>query len=355
MDRWRQVGSWPEKVSVNSSATSAARPTAWRLRRALRYTLLCLAPVLSLLLALGGCGASPLPVTHRPAADLHLQIHISNQYSDRANVYLQVRVFDGTNSNGVALADKASLTCNGADIKSRTPATVAASGSCSRQAPGGAYKIMYTDEHGTATTATVPVPLGTFAILSPLAGSTVAIPTNGAFTARVSLPTPPSNGAFTIDGVSATCGAYPNSCGGVYALSQISVTPTATAGADATPTVKHAGDGGVAQLVSDHVFSATPTPPATPTAGQNPTPAATSTPPATLTPAQGPPPATATMTQDGTTGTITLRGDYSAFAPNTGEFSTQVKAQVIPDPGDFGAAIADYGSDRISSAITWAR
>jgi hypothetical protein len=61
------------------------------------------------------------------------------------------------------------------------------------------------------------------------------------------------------------------------------------------------------------------------------------------------------MTQDGTTGTITLRGDYSAFAPNTGEFSTQVKAQVIPDSGDFGAAIADYGSDRISSAITWAR
>jgi hypothetical protein len=352
---WRRIGLWPARVSVNSRATAAPCLTVRYLRSALRYTLLCLAPTLGLLLALAGCGASPLPVTHRPASDFRLQVHIANQYSEKASVYVQVLVFDGMSQRGVALADKASLTCNGIDIKSRAPVTVAASGSCSRQAPGGAYKITYTDEHGTATTATVPVPAGSFAILAPAPGSMVMIPTNGLLTMRVSLAAPPPNGAFTIEGVSATCGAYPDSCGGVYALSQISVTPTATAGADATPTVKSAGEGGVAQLASGQVYSATPTPPATPTAGQNPTPAATPTFAPIPTSSQRPQPATATMTQDGTTGTITLRGDYSAFAPNTGEVSVQVKAPVIPDPGGFAAATADYGSDHVSSAITWAR
>src|SRR5260370_2287908 len=107
MDRWRQIGSWLAKVSVSSSATAAARPAAWHLRRALRYTLLCLAPVLSLLLALGGCGASPLPVTRRPASAFHLEIHIARPYSDRANVYIQVRLPGGTHSNGVAFAEHA--------------------------------------------------------------------------------------------------------------------------------------------------------------------------------------------------------------------------------------------------------
>jgi hypothetical protein len=61
------------------------------------------------------------------------------------------------------------------------------------------------------------------------------------------------------------------------------------------------------------------------------------------------------MTRAGAAGTITLSGDYSQFAPGDGEVTVQVKAQVAPDPGGFAAATADFDSEYISSAFTWAR
>src|SRR5262249_19273801 len=135
-----------------------------------RHTVLLLLPFLSLPFVLNACGAVTVPVTHRPASSLHLQIHIANQYqgqtSDQAKVYVTVKVFDGTNANGVSLADKAHLTCNGNDIKYPPPATVAGAGPCPRQPPGGSYKFTYTDEHGASTTATVPVSADAFSILS---------------------------------------------------------------------------------------------------------------------------------------------------------------------------------------------
>jgi hypothetical protein len=345
--------------SLFGSAVVTAPPrSVWRLHRALRYMLLRVAPF-SLLLVFVACGAPPLPVTHRPAADLRLEIHITGQYSPyserKADAIVQVHVYDGTNQHEVALADKAHLTCNGTEITSRSPATIAASGFCPRQAPGGSYQITYTDEHGASTTAIVPIPLGSFSILSPLAGSTVPIPTNGVLTVRVSLPTPPPNGSVAVDRISVLCGAYPNFCGGLTAELQNDVTLTTYTDANAASNARNVGDKGLAPLSNNLTFSATPTPPATPTPGQSPLPAATPTPAATSTQGPIPPPPTATMTQDGTTRTITLRGDYSQFAPKSGEVGIWVKAQVAPDPGGFAAATAIFGGEYISSAITWAR
>jgi hypothetical protein len=315
-----------------------------------RYTFLLLLPFLGSLLALIGCGAQTLPVTHRPAADLHLEIHIAGQYTgltnDQASVHVTVRVFDGTNPNGVSLADKAHLTCNGTDIKMPPPATVAGAGSCPRQPPGGAYEFTYADEHGAVTTAPVPVPAGALVILSPLAGSMVPIPSNGALTIRVSLPTPAPRGSFSVEGVTASFGSSQSAFGGVYAPVQDITTPTVT------PTARNADNTGLAPLASGQALSATPTPPATPTQGfQPPTP----TPADSQTPSPTPTPDSATMTRDGAMGIITLRGDFSQFFPGDGKVTIQVKAQAAPDLGGFASATATFEIEFISSAFTWAR
>jgi hypothetical protein len=319
-------------------------------RRAFRYTFLLLLPFLGPLLALPGCGAQTLPVTHRPAADFHLEIHIAGQYTgqtnNQANVHVTVRVFDGTNPSGVSLADKARLTCNGTDIKNSPPAIMAGAGSCPRQPPGGAYKFTYTDEHGATTTTTVPVPAGAFAILSPLAGSTAPIPTNDALTVRVSLPTPASNGSFTVEGVTAFFGSSQSAFGGVYAPVEDTASPTAT------PTTRNADNKGLAPLASAQALLATPAPPATPTQGeQSPTPTPAET--QTQNPTQAPD--SAIMTRDGATGIITLRGDFSPFFPGDGKVTIQVKGRIAPDLGGFASATAAFDIEFISSAFTWTR
>jgi hypothetical protein len=320
-------------------------------RRVFRNAFLLLFAFLSLPLALIGCGAQTLPVTHRPAADLHLEIHIASQYKvqtqDQATVSVRVRVFDATSSNGVSLADKAHLTCNGTNIKTPPPAIVAGAGSCPRQPPGGAYRFTYTDEHGTSTTTIVPVLPGAFAILSPLAGSTAPIPTDGHLTIHVSLPTPPLSGTFTVESVSVSFGSSQSAFGGMYAKVQDAAAPTVS------PTARNASSRGLASLASGQAFAATPPPPpATPTQGYQPP---TPTPADTQTPSPPAPPATATMTRAGAAGTIMLNGDYSQFEPGDGEVTIQVKAQVAPDPGGFAAATAAFDSEYISSPVTWTR
>jgi hypothetical protein len=332
-------------------------------RRLFRYTFLLLLPFIGPLLALAACGAAPLPVTHRLAADLRLAIRIYGQYRGRysehygENVWAEVRVFDGTDkgtgSRGFALADKARLTCNGNDITIRSPAASAAGGgACPRQAPGGSYQITYTDEHGASTSVIVPVPTGTFSMLSPLAGSTVPMPVNGVFTVRVSLPEPPPNGTVVVESVYAHCGL---NCSAVSANLPNDATPTVGPDANAASSARIGGDRGIAPNSSGLTFFATPTPPATLTPGPTPPPAATLTPAATATERVLFPPATATMTQDGSVGTITLQGDFSAFRPISGEVGANVEVRIAPDAGGFAAVTAVIGSEDIYSAITWTR
>src|SRR6185437_6442812 len=274
-----------------------------RIARMRSYRLLWLLPLLSLTLATLACGISlgshigyrPPPATHLPASQLRLEIQILGQYeqygkpSGSPTVGIAVRVFEGTKASESSLADKATLTCNGVDIKRNA---YGFSPPCPRQPPGGAYRLVYTDEHGAQTTVAIPVPTGAFAILSPQDGATVPIPTNRTLPVRFTVPTAPVNGSVAIDNVTAACSvsdAQP--CGSVYANLQPDATPTP--GATQTPTTP------------------SPTP-------------------------------TVVVTQSGDTGTILLAGDYSEFQPARGFLSMSVDAHVTPDPGDFSSVTVIY-------------
>ena len=343
--RWRRSRLHQLQGASGCGKAKTTLAAAWRMPAVLRYSLLFIVPFLFPMLAFIGCGASPLPITHRPASELRLEINIINQYKKDAGVYVQVRAFDGVNERGVAFADKASLTCDGVNIKAQAAWKEAGAGSCPRQPPGGAYTFIYTDEHGASTTVTVPVSVDAFSILSPAPNSPALIPTNGALSLRVSLPALP-NGNFTVGSITASVGSYPNTYASVSAAVQDDATPTIT------PTARNAGYRGLASLANDRARSATPTPPATPTQGYQPP---TPTPGDTQTPSLPPPPASATMTRDGANGIITLRGDFSQFFPGDGEVALEVRAQETLDAGGFAAATATVESERISFPITWAR
>ena len=199
---------------------------------------LWLLPLLSLTLATLACGISlgshigyrPPPATHLLASQLRLAIQIGGQYEQYSTpggaptVQIAVRVFEGTNTSEVSLPDKAALTCNGTDIKRNSNGF---SPPCPRQPPGGAYRLVYTDEHGAKTTVVIPVLTGTFAILSPQDGATVPIPTNGTLPVHFTIPTAPVNGSVAVDDVTAACSvsdAQP--CGSVYANLQPAATAT---------------------------------------------------------------------------------------------------------------------------------
>lgn len=284
---------------ANSIAPQRGRSVLWLL------------PLLSLTLATLACGMSlgshigyqPPPVTHLPASQLRLAIQITSQYANYSatsnpNAYINIGVFDATNAE-FSLPENAQIRCNGKAItrSSPTPGNNL-SFSCPRQQPGGTYRIAYTDEHGATTTITVPVPTGTFAILSPRAGASVPIPTNGAFTVRYTLPTPPPNGSVAVDNVTVACNVSPpEPCGAVYGNLQPSAAPTPTF-PEPSPTV--------------------------------------------------------VVTQQGDTGTVVLTGDYSQFRPAKGILSLSVEAHVTPDQGDFAAVSVIY-SDMLQSYFTWTR
>jgi hypothetical protein len=331
---------------LDAAARRAPAQHAHHLRSSLRFL-----PLLSLLLAVWACtigshiGARTLPITHRPASELRLVIQITGQYSDRPYVVVLVHIFEGTNPNEVALAGRAHMTCNGSDISPSSPAFQLVEGSCPRQPPGGSYRFTYTDEHGASATVVVPIPLGSFAILSPLAGSTVPIPTNGPLTVRYVTPIPPTSGSVAIDSVTASCRTSLDVCGTVYASLQHNDTPTPSVGAGSSITTTLEDRGLPPAAASAFAELATPTP----------APGATPTPEATLTPGGGAESSTATVTQSGNMGTITLKGDYSRFNPGPGEVDLSVEAQVVPHRGGFAAATVTFVEDTISAPITWAR
>ncbi|HEY7343454.1 MAG TPA: hypothetical protein VH591_21470 [Ktedonobacterales bacterium] len=319
-------------------------------------SVLWLLPLLSVTLAILACGISlgshvgyhPPPVTHLPASQLRLAIQITGQYehyggsSGAPTVQISVRITEGTNPSESSLPDKATLTCNGVDIKRNA---YGFSPPCPRQPPGGAYRLVYTDEHGAKTTVVIPVPAGTFAILSPQDGATVPIPTNGVLPVRFTIPTAPANGNVAVDNVTAACSvsdAQP--CGAVY--TNLRPTGTATPGQDF-------GVATVAPLAAKF-GNATPLPGKTPTGGPIPALPPTPTPGATQTPTTPSPTPTVVVTQNGNTGTILLTGDYSEFQPARGFLSMAVEAQVTPDPGDFAFVAVGY-SDTLHTQFTWTR
>ena len=323
------------------------------------HRVLWLLPLLSLTLATLACGFSlgshigyqPPPATHLPASQLRLAIQITSQYANYSatsnpNAYINIGVFDATNAQEFTLPENAQISCNGKAITRSYPMPGKnLSFSCPREQPGGTYRIAYTDEHGATTNVVIPVPLGTFAILSPQSGAAVPIPANGALSVRFTIPTAPANGSVAIDDVTAACSvsdAQP--CGAVDAT----LRPTATA----TPG-QGLGAFGVAPL-SEGVGNATPMPGKTPTRGPTPTQAPTPLPGATPLPTMPIPTPTVVVTQNGDTGTILLTGDYSEFQPARGFLSMAVEAHVTPEPGGFSSVSAVY-TDTLHTQFTWTR
>lgn len=309
-----------------------------------RRLLLWLLPPLSLVLVGMACSVSgpgrPPPVTHLPAAQLRLTIQITGQYGDTPAVQTQIDIVDVNSGRAVSLADKASLTCNGSDVKPDYPNNVIRK--CPRQPPGGAYRFTYTDENGAATTVVVPVPAGQYAVLSPHAGSTVHIPTDGALAVRFTLPIPPPNSSITLLEVIAACQGTPGaSCDSVANNFFIAATPTPLTGVP-SPTA--------------FVYHGPPTP--TPSSSR---PTATiyeNHGPPTPTPPPGSTPTVpyydGTVTQTGGPGAVALTGDYAPFLPGPGSIEISIEEQIAPDRGGFAAASATMGGD-VTANITWAR
>lgn len=323
------------------------------------HRVLWLLPLLSLTLATLACGISlgshigyrPPPATHLPASQLRLAIQITSQYANYSatsnpNAYINIGVFDATNAQEFSLPENAQIRCNGKAITRSYPMP----GrnlffSCPRQPPGGAYRIIYTDEHGAKTTVVIPVPTGAFTILSPQDGATVPIPTNGTLPVRFTIPTAPANGSVAIDDVTAACSvsdAQP--CGAVDA--NLHPTPIATPG-------QGLGTFAVAPLAAN-LGNATPLPGKTPTRGPVPTQGPTPTPGATPLPTMPIPTPTVVVTQNGDTGTILLTGDYSEFQPARGFLSMAVEAHVTPDLGGFSSVSVIY-TDTLHTQFTWTR
>ncbi len=309
-----------------------------------RRFLLWLLPPLSLVLVGMSCSASgpgrPPPVTHLPAAQLRLVIHINGQYSNAATVQTQIDIIEAQSGQEVSLADKARLTCNGGDVKPGYPNNVIRK--CPRQPPGGAYRFTFTDEHGATTTIVVPVPAGQLAILSPRDGSTVYIPRDGALAVHFTLPIPPPNSGITQFLVSASCQTTPSAtCYPVANNFFIAATPTPLVGAPTAtafpvtvPPTPTSSSSNPTATVYENRGPPTPTPPpdATPTA----------------------PVFDGTVTQTGGPGTVALVGDYTQFQPGTGRIDLSIAEQIAPDPGAFASAIATMSGETTAN-VTWAR
>lgn len=306
-----------------------------------RQALLLPLPIMSLLLAIWACssnriGYKPPPVTHLPAAQLRVGFQFLGQYGNTPNVTIATSIFEAASSKQVSLADSARLTCNGTDIKPSTSNAVPRA--CPRQPPGGAYHITYSDEHGVSTTVVVPVPAGSFAILSPQDGARVKIPANGALLVRYAIPMAPPNSTVAPSYIEASCKVSPDQpCPAIAASLYVDT---------GTPTP---GRGTATATVFEDRGPPTPTPDGseiypTPVPRVTPTPDSTST---AVLPG-------ATPTQRDGIGTFVLTGDFSGFQPGPGAVTVNISAQITPDRDAFTAATASF-SGSASANITWTR
>ncbi len=171
-------------------------------RRALVPVMLSLS---CLLLAVAACTlpGSLATATYPPGGGLRLSVDITDQFThlDLPDVQVLVRFLG---EGEIAPADAATVTCNGRDVTPRRDGTLSNLGParpCTRQSPGGTYRIVYTDEHGTATSATIPVPTGSLTFRSPADGGEVPLPNAGGFALRLALPVPPPGGTVILGAI----------------------------------------------------------------------------------------------------------------------------------------------------------
>jgi hypothetical protein len=298
-------------------------------------------------LSLANCGASLPPVTNKPVADLQLVVSIYNQYvrlDDTSKVYLQVSLVDAETHAAVSPPKGARITCDGADVTpTRPPPSFSP---CPAQA-SGSYAVVYTDEHGAATTVQVPVPTGPFAILYPRSRDSVTVPTNTLPIYFVA-PTVPSGGNVILSSVTAWCGddnGILGKCGIVSAEVQNKVLPT--------PGPTGSRSGSAAMLVG---IAATPTPPPTPPPSGSPTPRPTLPPDATATVTGVPTPTSSAVIEVDNKGgsVILLHGTFDGFKPGPGQVDVLTSVQVNPAPSGFQSVTATY-LDHFEIPITWAR
>ncbi len=154
--------------------------------------------LLALVCLVAASVACALPIGSRrapypPGAELPLRVDITDQFShlERPDAQVLVR-FVGMSE--VPPADNASVTCDGHDVTPRTQGfSSALNGAhpCPRQPPGGAYHIVYTDEHGARTSAVIPVPTGVLAFRAPSDGGTFHFIQNQPLVIRLAAPCPP--------------------------------------------------------------------------------------------------------------------------------------------------------------------
>jgi hypothetical protein len=79
-----------------------------------------------------------------------------------------------------------------------------------RQPPGGGYACLYTDERGLQTPVTIPVPPGTWKILSPPDGAQVLIPREtGELTVTYRTPQLPPDASAEVNVIAACYATYP--------------------------------------------------------------------------------------------------------------------------------------------------
>lgn len=332
-------------------------------------TVLRLLPALGLLLVIWACSGrvgrmlpTPTPrITHLPGSQLRLEIEVSGQYSDQKHVQVFVRIFDGPSVTDYALlAPGAKLTCNGTDIKPTTTVYALSGKACPRQPPGGSYTITLTDEHGVPASVVVPAPSGALSIVTPRAGSKVAIPPGrpfGVLRVAYNYSRVPLNSTVLVNSIVATCGTASNTCGNVN--SEYHYPPFATP----EPVTRE--------------DAPTPTPirgvptPTLPPGPQPPTPTPYPVAPTPMLPdgqayaTPGPDGGPALGTCAGAivknkplgpcTGVYDISGDFSTFHPGPGSVSVNVEIHTPSLQGGFAAASCAFTGIIATAPITWTR
>lgn len=205
------------------------KPSQWIPTRR-SHPLRLILPMLSLVLVLCACIEFPEP-TKLPASQLQFSITFQGQYTGNTDIVLvEVKIYERGHDTPVLPAKGAHLVCNGVDVMPDHEQSF--SKDCPRQPSGGTYRFTYTDEQGITTTANIPVPAGSFVVLSPKAGEKVAIPTSNTLDIHYTVPTPPPGGSVSMNEVSASCGGGDIPPCGDVAYGDVFVTGKTVSGGD---------------------------------------------------------------------------------------------------------------------------
>jgi hypothetical protein len=157
---------------------------------------------------------APPPFTQAAADTLDITLQVVHQYVlDTPEVGLNL-TFEKQGDAGASPGENLSMACNGVTFP-HLRGNFLLQILVPRQPAGGAYTCVYTDEKGTRTPFTIPIPAGTLAMTSPKAHDTVPIP-------RSATPSPDAP---------PTPGTVPSSAGSTLTVHYTA--PTIPAGASA--------------------------------------------------------------------------------------------------------------------------